>query len=105
MKKEIKIALIILGIVIFVFFVFAFFYPVAGKITEGNLFLTISCAIKPFHYVELTHAVYICNHENDWHLKVLNEWKGYRGCNESTKGYYGNGQISNIHVCRIVVIS
>lgn len=82
-----------------------FFYPVAGEITEGSLFLTVSCGIKPFHYVSLTKGSFICNNENHYTFEYLKNWNGYHGCNESTPGYNGGGGITNISRCLVKTLT
>lgn len=91
--------------ILFVSFLVLFFYPTSGKITEDSLFLTASCNVKLVSYVQKPCGTYICNNEQDYTFKYLKEWKGYHGCNESTKGYDGAGRIHNLSCCQVVVLT
>jgi hypothetical protein len=102
-----KISLISLVIILYsgvIFGLIILFYPVAGRITENSWFLTISCQVKPLHYIG-DSGIFICSNEQHYTFRYLREWKGYRGCNESTKGYNGEGGISNISRCYVSILT
>jgi len=85
--------LIGLGVILSLYILcyFYLFISIDGRIVEDKPFLEKMCKIKPLCSIG-TGAGFPCEvgvdiSEDDPTYKKLISWKGFKGCNESTKGY------------------
>lgn len=101
MKKNLRYALIIGVILIILSIGIILFYP-KPIILENKPFDTFICTTNPFTYVGI--GSYPCTNSETYLFKQLVKWKGYKGCNESTKGYE-EGYITNLISCNYVTLN
>lgn len=98
-KKQNKLKYFIIAIIVIVIYFLMVRYP-AGKIVEDRPVLKILCEMYPFQDVGGC-GNFICDDETDYTFKLLENWSGYNGCNESTKGYK-DGKIYGLTCCNII---
>ena len=103
MKKQTKIILLTIGIVFTLFIVyiltFGLIRPFDNTITQNKPIMKFLCEMQ----VECNSNIgnYRCSFEGrlrESSVDKLNSWNGYKGCNESTSGYFSDGKYGKIRV-------
>lgn len=108
MKKRNKLIKYLIGIFVLLVILYTIFIIIAtainfplNKILDNEPIYYFACAINPLTIIEKS-GCWECSDEQDYTFEWLKEWGGYHGCNESTRGYNGKGQICGLTSCGVI---